>query len=116
MSKKFEINLLNKRTGYDSELMKEIFLIFKSKYQEYFDLIQMRYNDNDWVGISEVAHRAKSSVAIMGMESIREAFNEIETIASDGTEIPDFEKRLSSLHNDIIEAISQIEDYIQQLD
>lgn len=115
MAKKFEINLLNKRTGYDPELMKEMFLVFKDKYQEYFDLLQIRYENNDWVGVSEIAHRAKSSVAIMGMETIREVFNEMETLASDGSEIKNFEDSLTKLHNEVEEAISQIEDYIQTL-
>jgi HPt (histidine-containing phosphotransfer) domain-containing protein len=116
MAKKFEVSLLNKRTGYDPELMKEMFLVFKEKYQEYFDLLRIRFNNNDWVGVSEIAHRAKSSVAIMGMESIREAFDKMESITSNGNEMANFETHLNNLHNDVIDAISQIEDYIQQLD
>ncbi|MDA3911226.1 MAG: Hpt domain-containing protein [Bacteroidales bacterium] len=116
MAKKFEVNLLNKRTGYDPELMKEMFLVFKEKYQEYFSLMLARSQSKDWVGVSEIAHRAKSSVAIMGMESIREAFNEIETVTYNGSEIPDFEPRLNQLQNDVELAVLQIEAYIREFD
>ncbi|MEA1874304.1 MAG: Hpt domain-containing protein [Bacteroidota bacterium] len=115
MVKKFEVNLLNKRTGYDPVLLKEMFLVFKEKYQEYFDLLEMRFNNNDWVGVSEIAHRAKSSVAIMGMETISERFNVIETVTADGTSFPDFENQINQLHDDVKIAIQQIEDYIQIL-
>jgi HPt (histidine-containing phosphotransfer) domain-containing protein len=116
MARKFEVNLLNKRTGYDPELMKEMFLIFKSKYQEYFDLMQLRYEIKDWIGVSEIAHRAKSSVAIMGMETIREIFHEIETVTYNGSEFPDFENCLNQLQEDVELAVLQIEAYIKQLD
>jgi len=115
MAKKFEVNLLNKRTGYDPELLKEMFLVFKEKYQEYFDLLRIRYHGDDWKGVSEIAHRAKSSVAIMGMETIRERFNKIETVTADGNVFPEFEDTLNQLQDDVQVAIQQIEDYIQTL-
>lgn len=83
----FEVDLLNKRTGYDPELLVEMFQIFRATYLDYFEMIEARIKEENWVGVSGIAHRAKSSVAIMGMEEIRVEFGKMEDLCENGDAI-----------------------------
>jgi HPt (histidine-containing phosphotransfer) domain-containing protein len=111
----FEIDLLNKRTGYDQDLMQEMFEIFKSKYPEYYDMILERINKKDWVGVSEIAHRAKSSVAIMGMEPARKEFALMEELSAEGAPIDECKEWLDKIDELVANAIDEIEEYIETL-
>lgn len=111
----FRIDLLNKRTGYDHELLKDMFNMFKDSYPEYFSLISQRLQDENWVGVSEIAHRAKSAVAIMGMETIREEFAEMEALALNGDPIENCKIWLDSLETKVKLAVGQIEKYVNEL-
>ncbi len=111
----FVVDSLNKHTGYDHGLLKEMFNVFKTNYPEYFEMLKERSEQNDWQGVSEIAHRAKSAVAIMGMTSIQEEFGEIELKTDNGDALNDFSNRLNLLESKIKIAVSQIENYIETL-
>lgn len=111
----FRIDLLNKRTGYDPELLKEMFNIFKDSYPEYFELLFDRIKDENWKGVSEIAHRAKSSVAIMGMETLREEFSKIEALGMNGEPIEGCYSWIGQLKMKVELAVNQIQKYVDGL-
>lgn len=111
----FEVDLLNLRTGYDSELLVEMFQIFRATYLDYFEMIETRIKKDDWVGVSEIAHRAKSSVAIMGMEEIRGEFGKMEDLCENGNAIDECELWLKQLKEKVNIAVQQIDEYITSI-
>ncbi|MFO7878979.1 MAG: Hpt domain-containing protein [Bacteroidota bacterium] len=111
--KYFSVALLNKRTGYDPEVMREMFEYFSDSYTEYFDVFQKAIEEEDWKRLSETAHRAKSSVAIMGMESIRQDFNELELLAEKGQETGHYKSRIDDLRKRVEMAVRQIQEYLE---
>lgn len=111
----FAVNSLNKHTGYDHELLKEMFNVFKANYPEYFVLLKERSKQNDWQGVSEIAHRAKSAAAIMGMISIQKEFGNIEQQTDNGSAVEDFTSLLTELELKVQTAVLQIENYIKTL-
>jgi HPt (histidine-containing phosphotransfer) domain-containing protein len=111
----FEVDLLNMRTGYDSELLVEMFQIFRATYLDYFEMIDARMKNEDWVGVSGIAHRAKSSVAIMGMEEIRIEFGKMEDLCENGDAIDGCELWLKQLKTKVNLAVQQIDEYITRI-
>src|SRR6056297_3333759 len=108
----FSVALLNKRTGYDPDVMQEMFDIFKESYPEYFDICSDAIKNEDWKKLSETAHRTKSSVAIMGMEEIRQEFNEMEILAANAEKTETYRAWLDELKVKVDLAVSQIHEYL----
>ena len=103
------------RTGSDKQLLIELFQIFKDNYPSYFVGLRKQVDKNNWVGVSEIAHRIKSSVAIMGMEKIKSEFEEIESLTTDGKPIDNFDSKIRKLESDINKAQNQISDFIDNI-
>ena len=108
----FRVDLLNQRTGYDPEVMREMFDVFKQAYSEYFELFDKYLNAEDWTRLSEIAHRAKSAVAIMGMEQIRTEFNLLEDLSSKAEKTDAYAKWIDDLRKRVETGASQIEEYL----
>jgi HPt (histidine-containing phosphotransfer) domain-containing protein len=108
----FDIALLNKRTGYDPDVMREMFEIFRDTYPEYFEMCRDAINNKDWVKLSETAHRTKSSVAIMGMENLRQEFNQLETLSAKAEETDTYQAWLDELREKVDIAVRQIQEYL----
>lgn len=74
-------------SGGDSKFIQEMIELFREQIDEYKivmpDLLkQERYDD-----LSKIAHKAKSSVAVMGMTKVAELLKELEIMAHGGTDV-----------------------------
>jgi HPt (histidine-containing phosphotransfer) domain-containing protein len=82
-----DLNYLKTMSGGDSKFIQEMIELFREQIDEYKiimpDLLQQeRYED-----LSKVAHKAKSSVAVMGMTKVAELLKELEILAQGGTHV-----------------------------
>ena len=82
-----DLNYLKTMSGGDSKFIQEMIELFREQIDEYKivmpDLLQKeRYDD-----LSKVAHKAKSSVAVMGMTEVAELLKELEILAQGGTHV-----------------------------
>jgi len=86
-------------TEGNTELIQEMIGIFTSQVDMYIGEMNSLYNKKDWNGLSRLAHRAKSAVAIMGMKSLADMLKEFELYAKDQRNIekyPEYIHRFTS--------------------
>lgn len=116
MSEKyFDESLLCQRTGYDNELLIEMFEVFKASVPEYFEMMESYLKAEDWKKFSGAAHRAKSSAAIMGMEAIRDELQQLELESEEERNTKTYPKRLEELRENVEIGLKQIEEFISGL-
>lgn len=108
------MDLLNKRTGHDRSIMQGMFEVFINHYPDYFEEGQKYIEQKNWEGLSSVMHRAKSAVAIMGMEDIRNGLESIEFLAQKGQQTENFHARLSRLFEQTKLAAEEIQEYLEK--
>lgn len=111
MEKNFKyINLeyLNEISS-STEFKKKIFDLFKKEIKDIENkmIISLRNNHND--ELAELAHKAKSTVSILGMKSIAEELKVLESDIKKNIEIDTYEKRIHEFLASCNNAIKEIE-------
>ncbi len=75
---------LNSVAGGDSEIIREIVILFKEQVSEIYTEMIALHSAGDYPALGLLAHKAKSSVAIMGMESLASMLKTLELNAKEG--------------------------------
>ncbi|MBE9469413.1 MAG: response regulator [Bacteroidetes bacterium] len=71
----------------DNNIIIEFINIFKSQIPEFIEELNTAYNDKKWQELSSVAHRAKSSVAMLGISELADDMKNLEICAKEEKEI-----------------------------
>jgi HPt (histidine-containing phosphotransfer) domain-containing protein len=79
-----DLNYLRTMSEGDDNFINEMIGIFKDQILEYAEEMPRLLKDADYGKLSKLAHKAKSSVAIMGMAEEADSLMELETLARNG--------------------------------
>jgi len=77
--------LTNMAVG-NPEIIKEMIHIFIEQVQEYISDMQKFLNEKDYIALGRLAHKSKSSVAIMGMNDLAADLKTLELLAKESQE------------------------------
>jgi HPt (histidine-containing phosphotransfer) domain-containing protein len=103
---------LDSVSGGDPEIIKEIVIIFKDQSVEIFNEMQTHLANKNYMALGLLAHKAKSSVAIMGMSELAVMLKTFELQAREGKETHLYESYISSFHQDTTEAVKELENLV----
>ncbi len=73
-----DLNYLENMSGGDKQLMKEMIDIFKEQVPEFVTEMKTFLKNNDLKGLASVAHKAKSSISIIGLIQLISDLKEFE--------------------------------------
>jgi HPt (histidine-containing phosphotransfer) domain-containing protein len=65
-----DLSYLKNMSGGSGEIIKEMITIFNEQSKEYIRDMQKYLDEKDYLLLGKLAHKAKSSVAIMGMNEL----------------------------------------------
>lgn len=102
-------------TGGDKEILAEIVLIFRTQIVEIYTQMKSFYLKNDFHSLGMLAHKAKSSVAIMGMNDLANVLKTFELEAKDGKNSEKYSGYIERYENDTKEAVLELDNYINNL-
>lgn len=105
---------LDSVTGGDTETVKELVVMFREQVAEFCTEMQKLLEKNDFHTLGLLAHKAKSSVAIMGMEDLALMLKNFELQAKEGKEQERFETYINRFRNDTGEAVKELEDMLDK--
>ena len=74
----------------DQELMQELIDVFVMQVPEFFEEFDTAFQAKDAVTLSKIAHKAKSTVSIMGLSDLAEKLSKLEQEASEGAFSEDY--------------------------
>ena len=78
-----DLNYLKTMSGGDSKFIREMISLFRDQIEEYKSIMPELLQNKDYDGLSKVAHKAKSSVAVMGMAEVAELLKELDEVLAD---------------------------------
>lgn len=90
-----DLNYLKTMSGGDAKFIAEMISLFKEQMDEYSALMPRLLLEKDYDGLSKVAHKAKSSVAVMGMSSVAELLKKLEVLAHEEIEKEQYENMIN---------------------
>ncbi len=95
-------------TGGDRGLMKELVTMFSEQTAEIYRDMKSMLSGKDYISLGLLAHKAKSSVAIMGMESLAEMLRQFEHQAREAMETDRYEDYIRRFGEETISAVKEL--------
>ena len=86
-------------SGGDAKFIREMIDLFREQIDEYTILMPDLLVKRDYDGLSKTAHKAKSSVAVMGMTQVADLLKDLEVLANKGKET----ERYNSMIDEFLE-------------
>ena len=105
---KTDFTYLKNMSGDNEEVMKEMIGIFIEQVNEISEGMVLALEEKDWLSLSRLAHKAKSSVAIMGMSEMEAELKRLEKKAGEGKEVNTYNTLVNKFKVDCDIAIDEL--------
>jgi HPt (histidine-containing phosphotransfer) domain-containing protein len=102
-------------TGGNPGITEELVDIFKSQIPEFIDEMKGLYERGSWYELGLLAHKAKSSVAIMGMDSTATMLKAFELQAKAGEHKDEYQGYINQFISEATEAMDELTQYLKKL-
>jgi HPt (histidine-containing phosphotransfer) domain-containing protein len=86
-----DLSYLKTMSGGDAIFIAEMIGLFREQIGEYAEQMPQLLREKEYDGLSKLAHKAKSSVAVMGMTGVADLLKELEKLANEGKETDRYE-------------------------
>ena len=106
---------LDSVTGGDEKFKLELIDVFIQQLPTLLVNLEKALQDKDFKQLSAIAHKTKSSVALMGIESLRADMAELELKAKDGDDIELYRKIVTNFLSVSTDVLTEIETYKKNL-
>lgn len=108
------INLeyLNSVSGGDNEFISELVVLFKNQAVEMYKEMKIHLSGNNYTLLGFLAHKAKSSVSIMGMTDLAQMLKTFEYQAKEGKDSELYESYILRFKTETEGAIAELEDLV----
>lgn len=104
---------LDSVTGGDADVTKEIVGMFKEQVVETYDQMLKLLAEGDYYNLGQLAHKVKSSVAIMGMTDLAVMLKTFELQAKDGKESEKYASYIERFRTESSGAAGELDDMIR---
>ena len=104
-----DLNYLKSMSGGDTKFIREMIDLFREQIMEYKSIMPELLQKKDYDGLSKIAHKAKSSVAVMGMSEVAELLKELEILTHDQKEEERYEPLITHFLEQSELAIKELE-------
>jgi HPt (histidine-containing phosphotransfer) domain-containing protein len=98
--------------GGDSDLLQELISMFRDQVTEFNSEMKILLREKNYHTLGNLAHKAKSSVAIMGMDSLANMLKNFELQAKEDKNIDKYESYISRFESDTKSALEELDTLI----
>jgi HPt (histidine-containing phosphotransfer) domain-containing protein len=103
---------LDSVSGGDPDVIREIVIMFKDQSIEIYNEMTSLFSEKNYVPLGFLAHKAKSSVAIMGMNDLALMLKTFELQAKEGKESELYESYIKRFKVETDAAVKELEDLV----
>jgi HPt (histidine-containing phosphotransfer) domain-containing protein len=104
-----DLNYLKTMSGGDPNFIREMIELFREQIDEYKLIMPDLLQKKKYAELSKVAHKAKSSVAVMGMTEAAELLKELEILAQGGLEVDQYARMINEFLEQSQLALKELE-------
>lgn len=109
------VTYLEEVCGGSKEIIKEMVDIFIEQVPEFYSEMRSLLDDKKYQDLGLLAHKAKSSVAIIGMDYLARKLKELELIAKEGEKVETYEDYLSEFKSETGKAVKELNTYLNNI-
>ena len=100
----------------NKDLVLEMIQIFKDQVAEYKLEMDTLYQAQEYELLGRLAHKAKSSISIMGLNELAVELKTFELNAKAGVEVEQFPNFINKFKQETSEAVNELEEISENLD
>jgi HPt (histidine-containing phosphotransfer) domain-containing protein len=90
-----DLNYLKTMSGGDDLFIEEMIGLFREQIEEYKTQMPELLRNRQYNDLSKLAHKARSSVAVMGMNNVADLLRELEILAIEEKEVERYDGMIS---------------------
>ncbi len=113
---KIDLTYLKNMSAGNKELIIEMITIFKSQVIEFNLGMKELYNNKDYEQLGRLAHKAKSSISIMGLEDLAKDLKSFEELTKAGEEVETYPEFIEKFKDVTREAVEELNEVINNID
>ncbi len=106
------LDYLESVAGGDKDTIKELYVLFKDQVKEIAEEMKKLLDSKDFYNLGLLAHKAKSSVAILGMEELAALLKKFELQAKNSEEPEKYSFYIDQYRHNTAQAVKEMEDYL----
>ena len=110
-----DISYIEEICSGSSELITEMIDIFREQVSEFNIQMQQLHEDKKYYELGLLAHKAKSSISIMGMNDLAGKLKELELNAKEGIKTETYSDFIIDFRNQTSEAVKELDSYLASL-
>ncbi|MEX0981728.1 MAG: Hpt domain-containing protein [Bacteroidales bacterium] len=108
-----DLSYLESMSGNNTDFIAEIVSIFREQIDEYIIQLPELLDKSDFENLSKVAHKAKSSVAVMGMTNEAELMKNLEIYAKNEIEVNTYKGLIGTFIKNSGLALEELDEYLK---
>ncbi len=113
---KTDLTYLKNMSAGNKDLIIEMINIFKTQVEEFVTGMHEFYNNKEYEQLGRLAHKAKSSISIMGLEELAAELKTFETLAKTGEEVEKYPVFIKNFKEVTREAVEELDEVIRNID
>ncbi len=113
--KYINVEYLESVSGGDNSIIVELVTLFREQVEEFCTEMESLLAAKDYYNLGLLAHKAKSSIAIMGMNDLAAMLKTFELQAKGGTESEKYESYVKRFKADTTESLKELDDLINNI-
>ncbi len=113
---KVDLSYLREMSGGNKPLVIEMISIFTNQVKEFGDEMDRLYASKQYQLLGKLAHKAKSSVSIMGLTELANNLKDLENSAAEGNKIESYPVIISLFKSVTADAVKELEIVTQNLE
>ncbi len=113
---KTNLTYLKEMSGGNKDLVREMITIFINQVEEFTHDMENHLEKKEYEQLGKLAHKAKSSISIMGLDKLAKELKNLENLAKESKEPEKYPVILSFFKDETQIAIKELNDVLKNLD
>ena len=113
---KIDLSYLKEMSGGNKELVIEMIDIFKEQVDEFTKGMEELLANKDYLSLGKLAHKAKSSISIMGLSELSNELKTLENLAKEGKQTEKYPELIEKFRKDTGDAIKELDKILENLE
>jgi len=113
---KIDLSYLREMSGGNQALILEMIDIFKDQVKEFSEGLETHYEKEEFEQLGKLAHKAKSSISIMGLNDLATDLKTLELLAKAGKDQDKYQQIIDKFKFETLEAVNELNEVTKNLE
>ena len=110
-----DLSYLKEVSSGDPQFMKEMIEIFMDQVPEFISNMENFYNSGEYIDLGKEAHKAKSSVIIVGMNDLGAKMKELQILTEKNENVESYPDYIEEFKTKCSQAVDELNEFISSI-